>query len=131
MKTIAVIIIAGLFAIVSFAQTEAEQNIEIQKGKIQVINQSKKYTVVDNIFKLEQQFGDSTKMRFDTETENLVEAGSYLVKINFYARWGIYSNDGILTKKIEVKPGKTVKVYLVGGDYSGIYATDPKIEIDE
>ena len=100
------------------------------KPSIQVIDQSEKYKIVDNIFKIRKLYGDSSSMRLKTEMKHAIDTGSYLVSINFYARWGIYSNEGVLKKKIYIKSNKSLKVYLVGGDYSGIYATDPKIEID-
>ena len=114
--------VAMLFTVSSFSQTA--------KPTIQAINQSEKYTIVDNIFKLEKLFADSSTVRLKTETIHSIDSGTYLVAINFYARWGIYSNEGVLKQKVYIKPNENIKVYLVGGDYSGIYATDPKIEID-
>lgn len=62
------------------------------KPSIQVINQSEKYKIVDNTFKIRKQFGDSSTVRLKTEISHPIETGNYLVSINFYARWGIYSN---------------------------------------
>ncbi len=101
------------------------------KPNIQAIDQSEKYKIVDNIFKVQRLFGDSSIVRLKTEIKHPIDTGRYEVNINFYARWGIYSNEGTLKKTVQIKSDDIIKVYLVGGDYSGIYATDPKIEIDK
>ena len=101
------------------------------KPNIQIIDQSEKYKIVDNIYKVQELFGDSSTVRLKTEIIHPIDTGRYEISINFYARWGIYSNEGTLKKTLQIRPNDKIKVYLAGGDYSGIYATDPKIEIDK
>jgi len=131
MKHKLLVIFIIFIALKGFSKSKQEIIPGESSGKIQVIDQSEKYSIVDNIFMLEKQFGDSATIRLKTTETLLIDSGKYIIKINFYARWGIYVNEGLLKKTIEIEPNKTTKVYLVGGDYSGIYATDPKIEVDE
>jgi hypothetical protein len=114
-------------ALLSCSSSIAQDN----KPNIQIIDQSEKYKIVDNIFKIQKLFGDSSSVRLKSGIIHPIDTGTYEISVKFYARWGIYINEGTLKKNVQVKPKDNIKVYLVGGDYSGIYATDPKLEIDK
>ena len=68
------------------------------KPTVQVIDQSEKYKIVDNIFKLRKLYDDSSIVRLKTGSIHQIDTGKYQISFNFYARWGIYVNEGTLKK---------------------------------
>ena len=100
------------------------------KGTVEVIIQSETYKTPDDIFKLKKLDGDSTRIRLKVEKKHKVVTGKYEVSLGFYANAGVFYNEGTLTDTIDIKENGDVKIYLVGGDMQGIFASDPKIEVE-
>ncbi|HCT29786.1 MAG TPA: hypothetical protein DIW31_03410 [Bacteroidales bacterium] len=101
------------------------------KGILRVKVQSKIYKVVDDVFLLKKLNSETSNERFEVDKAIKLDTGKYILQIPFYAKSGMFYNDGTIEDTILVKFDKEINAYLVGGDFSGMFASDPKLEIDE
>ena len=101
------------------------------KGILCVKTQSKVYKIVDDVYSLKRLNSEKPSERFNVDKAIKLDTGRYILRVPFYAKSGMFYNDGTIEDTILIKPDKEINAYLVGGDLSGMFASDPKLEIEE
>ncbi|RPH32517.1 MAG: hypothetical protein EHM93_09170 [Bacteroidales bacterium] len=101
------------------------------KGSVRVQTQSKVYKIVDEVYSLKKLNGNDPNERYDVDKTIKIDTGLYILRVPFHAKAGIFYNDGAIEDTILIKKDKRINVFLVGGDLAGMFASDPKLEIEE